>query len=483
MFAQNVFGLEPATVRVREVRIGRAERRAARRRARDREPLIEDILDIDPHDPGRDLDASVSVSVSVTSPSRAGTPVGNNDISDQTHTQETEGLSITTPQPPSEELAVLAAAQASPYTTFQQLSFAPNFPLASISDEFIIPPTYQEFLQHRAEHEPSSVGENDVDLSQVQFSPPGLPVPVTLPPSKWYYRDPKGIVHGQHSSAPTAVVPLNVFLGPWKTQLMQAWYKDGLLPPDLPVRRECDEGYTLLRELRLQCIDPTHPFGHSPPTFPIADGRPQLRPISLLAQPAHFGPPPLFFSSRGGHSTTIVDARGRLVLKGRFLWSNDEEDDIPFSNSPGRLGDVKRIEAMDIQDRSVLIALRRGGLEAIDLSDALLKPADCSRMILPHFDPPPLSVNRRAPFVWRMGTPLKPGCSTPAISALKGPTPRKKSSTGPSKSPNRTDFYLDPDSEPQSEEIMFLGRKGNSLYVCERNSSSFRILHICPIAP
>ena len=33
VFPQNVFGLEPVTVRVREVRIGRAERRAARQRA------------------------------------------------------------------------------------------------------------------------------------------------------------------------------------------------------------------------------------------------------------------------------------------------------------------------------------------------------------------------------------------------------------------------------------------------------------------
>ena len=198
VFSQNVFGLEPATVRVREVRIGRAERRAARRRARDREPLIEDILDTDPQDPGRELDTNVSVNVSALSPSRAGTPVTNNDASDQTHTQETEVTSVTVPQPPSEELAALAAVQASPYTTFQQLAFAPNFPLASISDEFIIPPTYQEFLQYRAEHEPTPVGESNVDLSQVQFSPPGLPVPVTLPPSKWYYRDPKGVVHGRY---------------------------------------------------------------------------------------------------------------------------------------------------------------------------------------------------------------------------------------------------------------------------------------------
>ena len=198
MFSQNVFGLEPATVRVREVRIGRAERRAARRRARDREPLIEDLLECDPQDTGRDPDTNVSVNVSVASPSRAGTPTTTNDVSDQTHTQESEGTTVTAPQPPSEELAALAAVQASPYTTFQQLSFAPNFPLASISDEFIIPPTYREFLQYRAEHEPAPAGEND--LSQVQFSPPGLPVPVTLPPSKWYYRDPKGIVHGQYSN-------------------------------------------------------------------------------------------------------------------------------------------------------------------------------------------------------------------------------------------------------------------------------------------
>jgi len=280
---------------------------------------------------------------------------------------------------------------------------------------------------------------------------------------------------------------LTTSIGPWKTQLMQAWYKDGLLPPDLPVKREGDEEYILLRELRLQCVDPAQPFGHStpvtvsPPTVPIDDGRPLLMPISLLAQPAHYGPPALFFSSRGGHSTTIVDARGRLVLKGRFLWSSDnEDDDLSFSNSPGRLGDVRRIEAIDIQDRSVLIAMRRGGLEAIDLNDALLKPADGSRMALPHFDPPPSSTNRRAPFVWKMGTPLNSGPASPAISALKAPTSRKKMSTGPGKSPARADFYLDPDGESQPEEIMFLGRKGNVLYLCERNSSSFRIIRICP---
>jgi hypothetical protein len=78
-------------------------RRAARRRARDQEPLIEDILDTDLQDPGRDPDMNIPVNGSVTSVCGARTPVGNNNASNQAHTQETKGSSVTTPQPPSEE--------------------------------------------------------------------------------------------------------------------------------------------------------------------------------------------------------------------------------------------------------------------------------------------------------------------------------------------------------------------------------------------
>jgi hypothetical protein len=84
-----------------------------------------------------------------------------------------------------------------PYTTFQQLSFSPIFPLAAIVDEYIIPPTYPDFLQYRSVYEPEINGNSDVDLSQIQFSPPGLPVPPVAPPSRWFYRDPKGVVHGK----------------------------------------------------------------------------------------------------------------------------------------------------------------------------------------------------------------------------------------------------------------------------------------------
>lgn len=216
---------------------------------------------------------------------------------------------------------------------------------------------------------------------------------------------------------------------------MQQWFKEGLLPLDLPVRREDDTEYVVLKDLRLQCVDPMYPFkAPSPPPAasiptqlipPVDPSKPLLSPISLLSQPKHFGPPALFFSSRGGHSTTIVDARGRSVLKGRFMWSADDDDDTSsIMSSAPRLGDVKRLEAFDVQDRAILVAMRQGGLEAVDFGDALLLPADQSRTLFPHFHPPTASVNRRGSFVWKIGTPTSSSTGSP-LPALPAKIPHR----------------------------------------------------------
>ncbi|KAG6911846.1 hypothetical protein DXG01_000093 [Tephrocybe rancida] len=482
VFSQNVFGLEPATVRVREVRIGRAERRAARRRAREVRAGENASNDSETALADEDTNVNVSIGVSVAVGSTVvatgdgtDTLIPNEHPDAQSDNVTPPDTAITSAIAQSEELVAVATAQMGPYTTFQQLNFAPKFPLASIADEYIIPPTYPAFLEYRAEHEPE---EGSVtDLTQIQFSPPGLPVPVPTAPSRWYYRDPKNVIHG-----------------PWKASLMQAWYKDGLLPLDLPVRREEDDNYILLKELRLQSVDPTHPFRSPPPPAtsspaePITtheSERPLLQPISLLSQPRHFGPPALFFSSRGGHSTAIVDARGRSVLKGRFVWSSDEQDEDTKSILMGRMGDIKRLEALDVDDRAVLVAMRQGGLEAVDLSDALLRPADESRTVLPQFAPPASNINRRAPFVWKIGTPVSSSPTTATVLSSKGKGSynhlSKKSSTGPTKSPAvRSEFSLgDVELDPH-DEVLFLGRKDDEIYFCERNAGSFRILRLCP---
>lgn len=501
VFSQNVFGLEPATVRVREVRIGRAERRAARRRLRETQQTAE-ALDADGAAAEEDTAVNVTIGVAVTPNTPSVTdealpspfPGTAHPADPQAPSAQIESGSAT-PAANADELLTLATAHTSPYTTFQQLTFAPNFPLATIADEYIIPPTYPSFLDYRHLYE-TETEERFEEAPQTQLSPPGLPAPVVSPPANWFYRDPKGVVHGK-CAPPFCKTPPSSTIGPWAANVMQAWFKDGLLPLDLPVRREEDIEYTLLKERRLQCVDPTHPFGNPPPPaiaplppaqlIPSVDpSKPLLHPISLLAQPKHFGPPALFFSSRGGHSTTIVDARGRSVLRGRFLWSPDEADDDIFSTTT-KLGDVKRLEAFDVQDRAVLVAMRQGGLEVVDFGDALLCPADHSRTMLPHFHPPSSSVNRRGPFVWKIGTPTSATSGSPPLPALPPKTSlhfhKKKQSTGPTKSPGRTDVSMSGDAEAEHsrEEVLFLGRKGNDVYFCERRFGTFRILRLSPL--
>ncbi|KAF9535874.1 hypothetical protein CPB83DRAFT_842496 [Crepidotus variabilis] len=502
VFAQNVFGLEPATVRVREVRIGRAERRAARRRARENRVAgnNDGVTNDAEGEDETNVNVSIGVSVPVASASggnnsgeRSSSPTlvaSEHPDEDRTQTPEpapTSSASATQ----SEEVLLLATAQMGPYTTFQQLNFPPRFPLASIADEYVIPPTYPSVLEYKAQHEAEGSEDSSPNETtqtepprlpvepqpQPQFTPPGLPVPTQNSPSKWYYRDPKNVVHG-----------------PWKSSLMQAWYKDGLLPPDLPVRGEDDTEYILLRDLRLRCVDPSQPFRNytppapllpPPPPEPVVKEKPLLSPISLLTQPKHFGPPALFFSSRGGHSTSIVDSRGRSVLKGKFLWSND--DDATKSSLTGRLGDIKRLEAFDTSDRSVLVAMRQGGLEVVDLGDALLKPADESRTTLPNYAPPQSSIARRAPFVWKIGTPLASSASMMSDTiSVKGKgtfghSSGKKMSTSSAKYVNsRADTFGSDSEMDQQDEVLYLGRKEDEVYFCERNAASFRILRLSP---
>ncbi|KAF8527925.1 hypothetical protein BU17DRAFT_38538, partial [Hysterangium stoloniferum] len=500
VFSHNVFGLEPATVRVREVRIGRAERRAARRRAREARGEIEPTEGEYPvfGDEDANVDVAIDVAISETvesAPPTAGVDTPTSARPHPVRRVTDTGDATSSPAEPSnpstsltspDDLLALAASQIGSYTTFQQLSFAPNFPLAALADECAIPPTYPSVLkQYRQSRSLSEGSESDTSAPQQQVqTPPGLPLPPCLPPSKWYYKDPKGVVRG-----------------PWKASLMQSWYKDGFLPLDLPVRRESDTEYILLQDLRLQSVDPNNPFRPTP--VPLAGAlfiqelaqqdtntpdisEPLLPPISLLAQPPHYGPPALFFSSRGGHSTAIVDSRGRSVLKGRFFWSLDDEDTLPVTK--GRLGDIKRVEAFDVRNRAVIVALRQGGLEAVDVGDALLAPADESRNVLPDYQVPAGAVSRRGTYIWRIGSPvsLAPVASSGEAASTALTLVRKKHSSTVAnlgKSSTKADLpsigFEEGESNPD-EEVLFLGRNKDSVYFCERNAASFRILQLAP---
>jgi hypothetical protein len=193
VFAQNVFGLEPATVRVREVRIGRAERRAARRRAR------ENIATSGNETPVAADEDTITVSIGVVASDTTDSgnylpePEGLTNTGDEPDPQPTHSAPTGTPDP--EELLAIATAHTVPYSTFQQLAFSPAFPLAILGEDVIIPPSYPTFLRHKAKYETSSDTVPELHVVQ-QFTPPGLPPPRPVQQSKWYYRDPKGVVQG-----------------------------------------------------------------------------------------------------------------------------------------------------------------------------------------------------------------------------------------------------------------------------------------------
>ncbi len=282
------------------------------------------------------------------------------------------------------------------------------------------------------------------------------------------------------------------------------------MPSNLPLRKDNENTFITLKalqDLRPGVSNPFEPLETLPESSNNAStSRPKvsqrthpkiplpeylLSPISLLAQPRHFGPPALFFSSRGGHSTSIVDGRGRSVLKGRVLWDSDCSQDTQAHLAP--LGDVKRLEAFDAKDsRTILVAIRQGGIEAADMSDALLRPADHSRTSLPFFASPNTATGRRRNVVWRLGNPLED------VSSYSDPPPRgitvKKDTVLPRKSATtskkmrsmkRSDMPKERDdspSPPSNDEIFFLGRWEDHVYLCERTADSFRILRISLLA-
>lgn len=283
--------------------------------------------------------------------------------------------------------------------------------------------------------------------------------------------------------------------GPWKASLMQSWYRDGYLPLDLPVRREIETEYITLQDLRLRSVDPNNPFkgipASVPPTFIVHDGSkvegPLLPPISLLAQPRHYGPPALFFSSRGGHSTSIVDARGRSVLKGRCFWTIDEEDDPGYSKA--KLGDITRVECFDVGNRAVVVALRQGGLEALDIGDAILCPGDESREALPDFQPSLPNTGRRGAYTWRIGYPVSSAAISSLHEATKAPlanvrrkhVPNTSASGKASTKSEGSYLSFDDNDNPSREELIFLGRNSDNVYFVERSANAFRILRLAPL--
>ncbi|KAF9515579.1 hypothetical protein BS47DRAFT_1341734 [Hydnum rufescens UP504] len=445
MFAQNVFGLEPATVRVREVRIGRAERRAARRRAERGPGTAEAVLR---RDGLASLGGEQAVNVITTVVSVANSaPHARPSGTSSTGGRRTVPAAAPSAGDQPSTSARTTGRSRSPLAVADSATKGVNI----FGHEYIIPPTYLSFVDYQKRY------EKPWRIEQPDSGPPGRYDDSPLVPEKpvrWVYKDPKGV--------------LQEFV---TLRALQAASSD----PENPfVPDKADPVLVTGVKPKPSQVEPAIPASspQAQPWVPVPDVL--LPPTSLLVQPKHFG-----------HSTAIVDSRGRSVLKGRLTWRPDRQSEL----DPGlvKLGDVKRLEAFDTKGhRAVVVALRQGGIEAVDLSDAVLQPGDESRTSIPLFVSPSNSTGRRLNFVWRLGTPVEDVSST--ISPF-GISPRKETSlarsatsaAGKRGSAKRSETPKDSDDPAATapiDEIIFLGRNQDRVYVCERNAHSFRILRL-----
>ncbi|SCZ98405.1 BZ3500_MvSof-1268-A1-R1_Chr7-1g09126 [Microbotryum saponariae] len=329
IYSDSIFALEPATVRVREVGVGRGERRARRereRRIRDlaasaSEPVEGADLGERPLDPSLTPHPAESVSrrtptpdsgrdeSSTTSPdtpqaamsagnSSSGTPSGipppphlplgpNGDNSDTPSSLSTPTM-VDSPLDPDDPSTIGSRLNAkfinAPYTTFQQLPFIPPVPSSILASAWTIPPLYTDVIGADADADAGAM--DDADANVAMPDPP--------------------------FSIPTAVYSNKAF------------------------------------STGASRIEP-----------------PLLSPISLLGPAAHRsqGPPGLFFVTKGSNLSGIVTAEGKSVIKRPLVWS-----ETAISPDPEQASFVEpnRVEMLICKrSRTVIINLARSGIHAI----------------------------------------------------------------------------------------------------------------------
>lgn len=279
VYPNSIFALEPSTVRVREVGIGRNERRQARRererQARDFAALARARAEAaDTEEAGGDnvLSQHPRDTVQVTTPT---IPTGFNLLPpsiSRPHSSTADArltvsstASITSApmgrpdaNASSASIAQQDAGKTRPYCMFQQLKTVPTVPPSSLASSLLIPPTYESVIN----------SANDTTGIQVQITTSG------------------------------------------------------------DEEEENDAA---------------------------ADPAPLLSPISLLLG-QQTNPPGLFFVSRGRHTTGIVDADGRSILRQPIRWRESSED---LHEHIQDLDVYHRIEAISVGDgqKTAIVAL------------------------------------------------------------------------------------------------------------------------------
>ncbi|KAH9825113.1 hypothetical protein DFH28DRAFT_1047290 [Melampsora americana] len=362
VYDESVFALEPATVRVREVGIGRNERRAARR---ERERAARDLASTNLRQPvtantGVTDDINLVIPTNLSQPERTDSLGPHGTLPDvPPPVPVDEGLTLSVPANSSSRNAntsnvgptVVGVVSSTnngaggwgandnnstgatkpvnlwPYTTFQQLQSIPPLPASVLASTFVIPPTYEAVVMASGgpsrkaltpSHSSGSVADwtNDSVADGIRTeSPPSIHLDqlAVIGSSQMHDADSDLGHHSIHHNSALANAITNTITN-----------QSELTPNEVA---DAGEGLSAIP------LNTNTPITSSPGLV-VNDG-PLLSPISLLANPhsRQIGPPGLFLVSRGKKITSIVDCDGRSVMKKPFVWSNDKHSK-PMGNVP-----------------------------------------------------------------------------------------------------------------------------------------------------
>lgn len=238
VYGESIFALEPATVRVREVGVGRSERRARRERERRMRDLatstrVDAATDQPDELASSGLHAALHPADHVlreteeasaragAGRSRSPSPVPQAESAaaaehdeplppqytvreaDHTMAQLEPAPFPTTNESPDPEAAAAPNKLAEPYTSFQQLPFVPPVPSSVLSSAYTIPPLYTDVVGPAAPspnfplQQPSITVTQESGTDEANVSPPPPPNEYDLP-----LLSPISLLGGQRQTGP-----------------------------------------------------------------------------------------------------------------------------------------------------------------------------------------------------------------------------------------------------------------------------------------
>ena len=438
VYDQSIFALDPFTINVREIKVGRPHKKRRQRLNNSNSNTLDTLIEnhgsnsnlnsnnnsnnnlnnnvTSNNNEGNDIDQSPSSNslssllnnnyTNFTPPilsnnSNSNTPLTrsttlsrftsilqrpftrNHNNSNNNQQQRTSSTSPNSSPPHSKPPLLPKKITFNPhYTAFIQLKIPPPLPTASLEKVWTLPPTYDDVKSiKKIKSDKKGVYKNYNNNSNNNNGND-----VNILEKVWFYLDPRGNEHG-----------------PWSTKTMETWYNSKRFLTNLPVRHKDKKIFKPLSD-----FENVQPFYKAIsnigiPESPAASLKsldpptPLLPPISLISDPKlpKIGPQNIFLVSRQHQSTLLVDNNGKSIIRGNGINWDENNNTFPINN-------FELIYTNDDQTSAAIVAIRKTSFEVLDLADGLLTSPSEREKALPGWEYNMCRQSRILPYVHKV---------------------------------------------------------------------------------